>query len=460
VVSLSPLTSHAGLELKLAGHVSSDIRVDLPGKPNETAAWLLDRNDNAAYIKANATYKKATFEADLKFRYRGFQSSTSLLSLSDKSQLDPFRFDSNSAFIEIRDVGLKGLDLRIGRQVINWGTADTFNPTSNLNPKDFEDPLLFAESMGNQMIRADWTPLKDLTLTFVWVPVFRGSLLPTTASAAFTDANAFARAVQNTTDPDIAALMATQSAVAGLFQYSFASSVLAPETSLRNSMGAFRMAWKMLSFDWSASYFIGYDHVPRGVSSMAGTPQGTTVPVQLGLEYPRKQVIGLDVTGQIPGIEVGIWGEVAAVIHDTLKTDITPGFVLPSGKTTATGIQDTAGVFYKVTAGLDYSFTRWLLVNAQYVRGFFDEFGASQLDNYVVAGVVLKGWRDKLEAKLFAVVDVDDGSHIVFPQLILKPFGPVEFTAGVFWYGGTASSKFGQVATGPSRAFLKLQLNL
>ncbi|MBI3074578.1 MAG: hypothetical protein HYY84_20890 [Deltaproteobacteria bacterium] len=456
---LFSFASHAGLELKLSGHVSTDIHVDLPGKPNETAAWMLDRNDNAAYLKATATYKKATLEADVKFRYRGFQSALSLPALSDKSLLDPFRFDSNSAFIEIRDVA-KGLDLRVGRQVINWGTADTFNPTSNLNPKDFEDPLLFAESMGNQMVRADWTPRKDLTLTAVWVPVFRGSLLPTSASAAFTDANAFARAIRNTTDPDVAALIAAQSAVSGLFSYAFTSTVAIPETSLKNSMGAFRMAWKMLSFDWSASYFIGFDHVPRGVSSSAGSAQGSTVPIALGLEYPRKQVVGLDVSGQIPGIEVGIWGEVAAVIHDTLKTDISPGFVLPSGKTTATGIQDTAGVFYKVTAGLDYSFTRWLLVNAQYVRGFFDEFGASQLDNYVVAGAVIKGWRDKLEAKLFAVVDIDDGSHIIFPQLILKPFGPVEFTAGVFWYGGIASSKFGQVATGPSRAFLKLQLNL
>ena len=38
-------------------------------------------------------------------------------------------------------------------QVVQWGTADMFNPTNNLNAPDLEDPLMFGESVANEMVR-------------------------------------------------------------------------------------------------------------------------------------------------------------------------------------------------------------------------------------------------------------------------------------------------------------------
>jgi hypothetical protein len=35
------------------------------------------------------------------------------------------------------DAYLSQVDIRVGRQVINWGTADGLNPTSDINPRDY-----------------------------------------------------------------------------------------------------------------------------------------------------------------------------------------------------------------------------------------------------------------------------------------------------------------------------------
>src|SRR5581483_10916967 len=80
-----------------------------------------------------------------------------------------------------------GLDLRIGRQVVVWGTADQFNPTNNINALDFSDPLLFGKALGNNMVRLDYNLTGDWNVTGVLVPIFRPSQLPRSAPIALQD---------------------------------------------------------------------------------------------------------------------------------------------------------------------------------------------------------------------------------------------------------------------------------
>ena len=54
------------------------------------------------------------------------------------------------------DLYWPGLDLRIGKQVISWGTADGFSPTDNLNPRDYLD-LLWEEKIGVPALKATAT---------------------------------------------------------------------------------------------------------------------------------------------------------------------------------------------------------------------------------------------------------------------------------------------------------------
>ncbi|MFZ5786749.1 MAG: hypothetical protein ACOY3Y_09935, partial [Acidobacteriota bacterium] len=91
------------------------------------------------------------------------QRSERELSLADltlRSGMDPWRIECDAAYVDIRDI-LPGLDARIGRQIVQWGSADLFNPTSLLNADDLEDRTLFREPIASEMIRLDYTYLPE-----------------------------------------------------------------------------------------------------------------------------------------------------------------------------------------------------------------------------------------------------------------------------------------------------------
>src|SRR5207237_4232252 len=105
-----------------------------------------------------------------------------------RERIDPYYIEADAAYLDIYKI-LPHLDLRIGRQIVSWGSADKFNPTNNLNTLDLSDPLLFGKALANNMIRADWNPWGDLIVTAVWVPIFRPAQLPRTAPLAVTTPN-------------------------------------------------------------------------------------------------------------------------------------------------------------------------------------------------------------------------------------------------------------------------------
>jgi hypothetical protein len=66
---------------------------------------------------------------------------------------DPATFYMTDAFIweaylDIYGLGIDGLDVRIGKQRIAWGTADKMNPTDNLNPYDLANIFDFFVRSG------------------------------------------------------------------------------------------------------------------------------------------------------------------------------------------------------------------------------------------------------------------------------------------------------------------------
>ena len=118
--------------------------------------------------------------------------------------------------------------------------------------------------------------------------------------------------------------------------------------------------------------------------------------------------------------------------------------------------------YIKATAGLDYSFGKHVYLQAQYLRGFIDEFGADHIGNYVVGGADLIFFGRHLIFRGFAVGDLptgrgDPGSVVIFPELIVvPPWGSVTFELGSFFLIGGERTKFGQKAAGSSIVFFKV----
>ena len=420
---LSSSTGLAQLELTFGGKVQTDLRFRVEEKSvgdhyqRLTLPVGVSRNENILKLKLNAIYDNFAGVAEVDFVVVGYSNELGgLADLSLRGEVDPYRFEAHALYLEAVDLGIEGLDLRVGQQLVQWGKGDMFNPTNNLNANDVEDPLLFGEQLANLMIKVDYAIGNDWTISGVLVPVFKPALLPNSAplgTAAvdrlpFTDASlrhrihaekAFARSAFNL--PTI-----VSSAVPVL-----------PEASLDNMQAAIRVAGVLFDQDIAISFYNGRSDIPQPFLNVSrqeikthcdpdnpGTCVKGLIKTDVYMMYPRMQVAGLNVAGELNllgwasskirpigyRLEVGVFfpQEVNLALYNsnTIAT-AAPGEYLynkhrpESGRRPAV-VDDTP--YAKWVVGMDYTFNRHLYINAQWVHGFPDEFGAGDF--------ITEGW--------------------------------------------------------------------
>lgn len=174
-------------------------------------------------------------------------------------------------------------DLRVGRQIVSWGKTDLVNPTDHLSPRDFSDPLESDdERLGVLAVRprVQWGLLQWEAAI---VPVFTGSVMPGQRSRW---APPLPSSAQNPSQP----------AAFTRIDYQFLPS-REPATTLANMQYASRVSGSVRGWDVSASYFDGWDDVPRvGREAIGGT---AGVSVRIAPEHLRKRAIGGDVAAVI-----------------------------------------------------------------------------------------------------------------------------------------------------------------
>jgi len=159
------------------------------------------------------------------------------------------------------------LDVTLGKQIFAWGTADTFNPTDNLNAYDYLDAI------DNEKLGL-WSAAFRLTAgattaTFVAVPAFVPSRLPLPRSRWTPELpRGFVGVADDREVPGVSA---------GNVQY------------------AARVRTTLRGVDVSASYYDGFEHVPvLRVASLAVAP-GVTLP-RFTPVFTRVKAPGLDVS--------------------------------------------------------------------------------------------------------------------------------------------------------------------
>ena len=155
------------------------------------------------------------------------------------------------------------VDLRIGVQMISWGTAYQINPTDNINPYDLSEQEAFIpeEKLGVSALRFKYYPTTNLSLTGVLIPYFVPAL-------------------------------ETPEAVL-------------PEKTLDNSEQAFKLtAQSIMGCDFSASTFNGKEDYPsngyyRDVNIYGGDVIGTVWEIALWAEGAYTKPKGGDSSYQI-----------------------------------------------------------------------------------------------------------------------------------------------------------------
>lgn len=420
--------------------------------------------------------------ADVQPVFFGIAQTPELDDLATQRLLTPFHVESDSGYIALLDL-LPGLDIKIGRQIVQWGTADKFNPTNNINPDDLEDRPLFTEPIANQMVVVDYAPLQDkLWFQGVYVPMFFPALLPPSASAALKDPQTpvpWARDSDSVRLGNLQDLLVLDPSLVP----TVTGHVRQPSRRFTSGQSAVKIGTSLGEIDMSLSYYNGRHDIPTPVDVRSTVKDPQLEPNDVAeccyesdvtLIYPRMQVVGFDFAAELPFLRnMGIWGEGALffpqaqelAIQFPIPVDVTTGINDDDMTNPVSGMRGPtirSTPYLKATAGIDYTFGKHVYVQAQYLRGFIDEFGADHIGNYLVAGSDLIFFGRHFIFRLFGVVDFptgkgDPGSYVVYPEIILvPPWGSVTFEVGSFFLLGKPETKFGQKAAGSSIAFFKV----
>jgi len=409
------------LQLDVGGRISSDIRFRIKEVgigdwyDHRTLAAGFDRNENIAKLKLAAEISRFRGVLEMDFVLTGFPLADDLPGLSDRGQLQPVRIETHAAYIHARDLLFRGLDVRLGQQLVQWGVGDQFNPTNLLNADDLEDTLLFGEQQANLMARIDWTPLPskapNWTFSLVAVPIFRPALLPPSGELAVAATDRLPWAEDELrwrvhSEQEFARQAGLPTIVGNVV-------VETPAVNLRNVQLAARMAATVLNQDVAISFYRGFDDFPvpaQNYSSVDASYAGCqndppfpeirdgepgededcidgVISTTTTLRYPRVHVLGFNMTGEIPGIGLGYRLELGVFFPSERSIALHNDAILiaPAGEYDYDGDGDPGGPrptivtnkpFAKWVLGVDYMIGGVVMLNAMWVHGNVNEFGA------------------------------------------------------------------------------------
>lgn len=494
-------TVAAAQEFNYKGYILSDLRLTVGGqdRPSDVAPVMFDRSDNTVRFTGSFTWGKVDAVADLSVTYSGNSDVSELKTLQSRNAVDPFYFESEALYIRINDFIVDGLDIKLGRQIIDWGSADRFNPTSVINGLDLEDYQDFGRRVANEMVNItyapswsidgeDYTIFGDFQIQFVWVPKFKSGLVPQSSAYAFSEPNEFRRFVKSQTLYNLVDLQELFLDYNGSILYDV--QVVEPDFNIKNSQLALRVGFTFMGVDLDFMAYHGYDHnmqpntvnvnavstkenVSKAIDTyihlVAGNDEERgrlmnimqafgeedqlkylTGYTDVNVVYPEVWVIGADFATSLDWLGgVGLWGEFSFTFHDDV-----PIFIDINGNA-FNEMQVDKGWFFKAVVGWDNTFTKWFYINMQYIYGFVDEFGDNDLEHYLMVNTDFKMLNEQMLLRLSLVMNLIDPSAIFMPSLTFGFWQGASLVAGGLFHFGEDSSTFGNRTTGPNYIFLQ-----
>jgi len=431
-----------GLEFRWGGKIQTDLRWRIS---EETLGDFYQemqledgvaRNENIVGFKAEAFVGDVAGVLEIDFVWVGIPDEVSGIGdLSLRETIEPYRLEAHAAFVEVVDFLVEGMDLRIGQQLVLWGMADQFNPTNTINPNDVEDPLLLGEQRANLMVRVDYNFWDQWTVSGVLVPIFKPALLPDTAVLGLMSTDRIP-----IVNDGLRYRLHTEKVLAEHYfdtpTVTSAVTPFLPDTSADNMQFAFRIAGTVLEQDIAISYYRGRSDRPQAFENYSTQHVGERcdpddeshcidglIQTESKLLYPRMEVIGLNIAGEIPlgkinplgyRLELGLYLPRRSNIRLYQET-IDFGVIgydegeydydldgEPGASERPAVVESTP--FAKWTLGLDYTLGRHVMVIAMWMHGLFDEFGAGDWLHGNEGWEVRQGWTTTTPDEVFNCV--------------------------------------------------------
>lgn len=364
--------------------------------------------------------------------------------LAAPGQTEPFELSLYEAYIRVNHFLIRNLDLTVGKQRIQWGTADKLNIVDNLNPLDFAnfltfDPDYYLERRPQTAFNLEFYPGKDSKLQLVWLLGRQYSPLP----AGFED------------------MLRANLAALPFPEINLATGTSSLSTT---SFGA-RFSTRLFNLDLGLSYYNGNYTLPyiQGVEFSSPLQPG---PTRVYFRYPKRQVFGLDLAGEIKS--VGFWAELARVQPQKILGWLDT-YLLVGGELFPLNVVFPLldSHYWQWVVGADYTFSvaDGLYLNLQYLHGLFDEASFSglaesyfglrkgmwfgQVQDYLAGRAELRMLKGDLKAGLNTMFSPSSGefsraSAIFYPSLEYRLHDAVSVQAGAILATGDKSwSKFG-----------------
>jgi hypothetical protein len=402
-LSLAP----AGAQPHLGGFLTLDKRLTVGGDTAVVADFY-----NRLRLELSAPLgEKLYLFSSAEARFYDLPRVRTAEDLEDPERAFPLDLMLWEGYADVYGFLLPNLDLRLGKQRVAWGRADRLNPTDNLNPDDFSDFTRFYEKLPTWAVKGTYYAGRFQVIG-VWVPALTPVLLPRGGARLF---------------------LGGAAAVAD-------GRLRLPDPEPGNGLAALKISSRLRGWDYSISYFTGYDDVPVLRRAVLGPGQGD---VQLDLGFPRMQVLGADVVTDLRGI--GLWGEAGTFWPEETRTRTVAGSAVQEEVT----LDDVP--YVRFTVGGDYTFPGGLYVNIQWMRGFFTERGRGNLHDYLIGEVERDVLRSDIKLSITGGWEVgawdevnDSQGYFLTPELTYQAIDNLELQVGLFFVEGAEESLFGQ----------------
>jgi len=387
------LNDRAKADVSINGSIQTHNRFNI----NESE---IDYNQNTFSLRFEYSLENYHLFANPELKLTGASDTKRLSDLQAVERVSPYSLSLNEAYLDIYEFILKAIDVRIGKQIIVWGTADKIGPTNNICPNDFSDILDFGNKLGVNSLLMNFY-ISDFTLSMVYIPSFTPSLLPQGGIAE----------------------------MAGITPGN-TNNVYLPQNKIgRSSQAALKFGWNMFNYDFTLSYYYGRYNLPV-IYRVDFTPPHSID--NTDSKFPKVQVVGFDFSGSI--FNMGLWGEAGLFIPEEV---ITTTYINEIEYSTNTAIKDSPYLRYVI--GTDYTFTNGLYYNIQFVHGFDTEMGKDNLGDYIVGRIEKSFFNDKIKIiPITLILTTNDWDNVkdnygigYIPQIQHFPYDNLELDLGV-----------------------------
>jgi len=408
-----------------------NINVDINGEIDSSNQFMFNdgevrQNKNSFSLKFEGGSEKHHFFTHLSLKSTGLYSADDLTSLQDPEKVIPITVSLEEAYLDLYGFPAKPFDIRAGKQIIVWGTADRINPTSNLCPPDLTEMFEFGEKLGvNAFKLSGYTG--PFTITGVFVPFFTPVLLPE---------NFFQ--------------------FTGLGGNPISATMLLPDDTLgENFQAGLKVNWFLSGYDMSLSYYYGRYTIPVISELEINLASGGIESLEAG--FPGLQVVGGDFSGTL--WKLGLWGEAGLFIPEkyNLTTKMTP---YPDS------VEEKGDIYLRYVFGIDYTFQDGLYFNLQFAHGLDYETDKDALNDYFITRIEKGLFYDKFKLLPLTLIfttgnwnKVDKNFGIAYiPEFQYSPIDNLEIDLGCLLIHGKGDNLLTNLKQ-EDAVFLKLKLN-